>query len=149
METQSSIRLHIKGKDYTYDLNDCLSTREDIFSAISLETGLMHFKVFFRDNQIKTHLDLQAAYLENEDSIFHLIIEEDTPSLANEPFNDSTNIKNTAESVNFPVQNGVLSEESLIQVINEAGKIAKCKLLECNLEFLNKRQEVYEINEEK
>ena len=150
MEPRVTIRIQLTDDDATHDLEKVPQNLEELYSAVYSKTGAVNFKVLFRDHQITSITDLFTAYLENKDPVLHLLVDEilTAPGYMSSSVDEMYKMKSTTEG-KLTVQDGTISETDLLRIIDEMTEAAKLKLVESNSEFMKKRQEVYEIDEEK
>ena len=145
-----TIRIRLSDDDQSHDLEKVPLSIEELFTAVYKETGAVNFKVLFRDHQIKTLKDLYTAYLENKNQVLELLVDEDltAPGYLSSSVDAMYKMKTSTEG-KLALQDGVISETDLLLVIDQMTEAAKAKLVSSNTEFMKRRQEVYEIDEER
>lgn len=149
MEPHVTIRIQLTDDDETHDLEKAPLSLDELFAAVYAKTGAVNFKVLFRDHQIKTLQDLYTAYLENKDHVLLFLVDEDLTSPGYMASSVDTMYKMKSSGVKLSVSNGIINESDLLLVIDEMTESAKIKLVQSNSEFMKRRQEVYEVDEEK
>ncbi|OMJ71531.1 hypothetical protein SteCoe_30236 [Stentor coeruleus] len=150
MEARVTIRIKLTDDDDSHDLERVPLTLEELFSAVYSKTGAVNFKVLFRDLPIKSLQDLYTAYLENKDNVLTFLVDEDltAPGYMASSVDSMFKMKPQTEG-KLNISEGLISENDLLKVIDEMTEAAKNRLVTSNAEFMKRRQEVYEVDEER
>ena len=149
MEPRVTIRLKLTDDDDSYDLERPPLTLDELYSAVYNKTGAVNFKVLFRDTIIKSLQDLYTAYLENRESVLLFLVDEDLSAAGYMASSVDSMYKHNPGESKLQVNNGVISEQDLLDLIDRMTESTKVKLVESNTEFMRRRQEVYEVDEER
>jgi hypothetical protein len=149
MEPRVTIRLKLTDDDDSYDLERPPLTIEELYSAVYNKTGAVNFKVLFNDVQIKTLQDLLTAYLENRESVLLFLVDEDLSAAGYMASSVDAMYRHNPGDSKLQVSQGVISEQDLLTLIDRMTESTKIKLVESNTEFMRRRQEVYEVDEQR
>jgi len=145
--------------DQVSTLSRLPTTADDLLRAVAQETKAFNFSVFFDGHPIRSNKDLAVAYLNNKSEELMFEVKENPNPMTQmdegvqgmyqdmlNKFKDLSTAEKASEPL--PLQNGVLSKENLLMVINELVDRAKAKLFESGKKFIEKRQELYGVDEE-
>lgn len=149
MEPRVTIRLKLTDDEDSFDLEKVPLTLEELYSAVYNKTGAVNFKVLFGEHQIKTLENLYTAYLENRENVLLLLVDEDLNAAGFMANSVDSMYKLKPSENKLSVIDGKISESDLLKVIDDMTESTKIKLVQSNSEFMKRRQEVYEVDEER
>lgn len=158
MERTVPIKINVNGEFHV--LSTFPLTWEQLASEVHKISKMLTFNIHYEGVPITTTKDLVTTYLNNfnDELVYEVIkgvspmadMDEGVQQMYEQMYNQFENLRTSPQVAGeqLQIENGVLSKENLLKVINTLIEKAKSNLFETGKKFVEKRQEFYGVNED-